>query len=64
MFEGVGALDAPLLGNVDGAGLLLLLAVLGSVFATGSGLGSHGNVFVLVELRRFCQPYRHLSVTV
>lgn len=63
MFDDDGVLVAPLLGKVAGAGLLLPRTGVASVLAAGSGLGSHGNVFVLVELRRVCQPYQILSVT-
>lgn len=63
MVEEEGVFDAPLLVKADGAVLLLFGTGLASVLATGSGLGSHGNVFVFVELRRFCQPYQVLSVT-
>lgn len=63
VFDVEGVFDAPLLAKVDEACLLLPSTGLASVLATGSGLGSHGNVFVLVELRRVCQPYQILSAT-
>lgn len=62
MFDDGGVFVAPLLGKVGGAGLLLLSTGAVSALAAGSGLGSHGNVFVLVELRRVCQPYHTWSV--
>ena len=64
MFDDGGVFVAPLLGKVGGIALLLLRTGPVSALAAGSGLGSHGKVLVLVELRRVCQPYHTLSVKV